>query len=445
MPSFAALWFPLVCLCANAEVEVKVSVISVRVLGAEENGPRVSITEEAKHRVAIHVDPNGASQPIEIEAKLAETGPNAWPADDVYVETLNGKAVPIRRGGTDWHRFVMTVPVVEATYILKTWRDPKAASERALPEAARIAHDQQSGITVSIARWQADKKAALSIRFDDSHPSHLSTVVPLLDEYGYKATFMINPGRDQYRHAREAWEALARGGKHELGNHTLHHRGATNEAEIELELGEVSAYLWELLPDKSRLLAFNRGGGTMWTTTKPFSQSMKKFSLFHVDGSLGMDDVYGSRADALRTHLRKHIDRGGWCRAHFHSVGEGLATSESNFSEALEVVREFEDDIWITGLADAYKYQTARKFTKLALRRDSEKRLLLSCEVQTDPGLYDEPLTLRVEFQSEHFIDQLFSVRTGSEIPCLEPSNMGVNGKIALFSIPATSAVYELR
>ena len=35
-----------------------------------------------------------------------------------------------------------------------------------------------------ICRWYGGKKAALSLRFDDSHPTHVTVAIPMLDEYG---------------------------------------------------------------------------------------------------------------------------------------------------------------------------------------------------------------------------------------------------------------------
>ena len=40
--------------------------------------------------------------------------------------------------------------------------------------------DAASGSCLGIARWHDGRRAALSIRFDDSHPTHLTKAVPIL-------------------------------------------------------------------------------------------------------------------------------------------------------------------------------------------------------------------------------------------------------------------------
>jgi hypothetical protein len=110
-----------------------------------------------------------------------------------------------------------------------------------------------------------------------------------------------------------------------------------------------------------------------------------------------MDDVYGNRTEALRRHLIKHIERAGWCRIHFHSIGAGLATSEDNFLAAMQLIKKHESQIWIAGLADVYKYSQERNTAKLAIIRRSSDFVELELSCGTAMELYDHPLTLQAE------------------------------------------------
>ncbi|MBL7187113.1 MAG: polysaccharide deacetylase family protein [Phycisphaerae bacterium] len=69
-------------------------------------------------------------------------------------------------------------------------------------------------------RWPEGKRAAISLTFDDARRSQITNGVPLLDEYGVKATFYVSLGNLEER--LDAWKAAAAGG-HEIGNHTLTH------------------------------------------------------------------------------------------------------------------------------------------------------------------------------------------------------------------------------
>jgi len=76
---------------------------------------------------------------------------------------------------------------------------------------------QQSGATFS---WPQGKQAALSLSFDDARESQVIVGTNLLDQYGIKATFFVNPGGVEKQ--LEGWKKAVASG-HEIGNHTLTH------------------------------------------------------------------------------------------------------------------------------------------------------------------------------------------------------------------------------
>jgi peptidoglycan/xylan/chitin deacetylase (PgdA/CDA1 family) len=69
-------------------------------------------------------------------------------------------------------------------------------------------------------QWPGGRKAALSLSFDDGRPSQLDNGLPILNRYGVKATFFINPGNVADR--VDDWKmTMAQG--HEIANHTSTH------------------------------------------------------------------------------------------------------------------------------------------------------------------------------------------------------------------------------
>ena len=111
-----------------------------------------------------------------------------------------------------------------------------------------------------------------------------------------------------------------------------------------------------------------------------------------------MDDVYGNRVSAFRQHLERNIETNGlgWCRIHFHYIGEGLSSSEENFRGILDIAKEHESDLWIAGMADIYKYQIQRRRTQLTIANKGPQRVDLTLSCSTDPKLYDQYLTIQV-------------------------------------------------
>jgi peptidoglycan/xylan/chitin deacetylase (PgdA/CDA1 family) len=68
--------------------------------------------------------------------------------------------------------------------------------------------------------WPEGKRAAISLTFDDARLSQVDMGLPILDEYGVKATFYVNP--DGLKERLEGWRKAVKNG-HEIGNHTMTH------------------------------------------------------------------------------------------------------------------------------------------------------------------------------------------------------------------------------
>ncbi len=75
--------------------------------------------------------------------------------------------------------------------------------------------------------WPEGKRCAVSLTFDDARPSQIDKGIPLLNQYGVKATFYLSPGNLEKR--LEGWKAAAAQG-HEIGNHTMSHPCSGNFA-----------------------------------------------------------------------------------------------------------------------------------------------------------------------------------------------------------------------
>jgi len=393
------LWVPFAALHA-----AELGGVMVKLEGGA-GAATVSAQLVERFKLQIAVDPKGESRPLAIRVELPASGPRAWPAADVEVRDAQGRAMMARHAGIEWHKLVFPVPAVVGNYFVQVV--PPAGGKPSLPsEKERVLVDGATGLRVGIARWHDGRKAALSIRFDDSHPTHLSKAIPILREYGFRGTFMVNPGatepgsrrRSAFEAQRAEWEAVARQGDHELANHTAHHRGAVGDDDMEAEIGEAAQAIWKLTPGKSRLMALNLGGGTYWETTRTLRYYLDKYHQFDASqNSTGMDDSYGNRVANFRRILEQHIERGLWCRIHYHYIGDGLSSSEANFRAAQDVARKHQSNLWIAGMADIYKYQTERNASKLTRQQSGPKRLAFQLTCLTDATLYDQPLTIEAQ------------------------------------------------
>ena len=443
----------LLCLRAPlANAGATVNLAGAKVELPDYDGPATwSVHSPEKFRLEIEVSPNSEKEPLTLHVTLAATGRETWPYNDVEVRDSDGKAIPVRRPGIDWHKLHLTVPARPATYVVKAL-EPTGERPNVLPEEKRQTTDSHTGLKAAICKWHDGRQAALSIRFDDSHRTHLSKAIPILREYGFRGTFMVNPGkyppgtrrRSAFDDHRAEWEAVARRGDQEFANHTSHHRGAENDQDMEREIAEACETIWELFPHKSRLIALNLGGGTSWTTTRPLTYYLDKYHLFDASsGSLGMDDVYGGRVPAFEHHLKRHIERGGWCRIHYHSIGDGQAASETNFRAALDAAKEHEPQLWIAGIADIHKYQTERAGATLAIENATATRAEITLTCSTDSSLYDQPLTLLTVLPVSWPTDRVTVTDSNSQSLPLQSESTD-EGSIVRFHVPPITATYVI-
>jgi hypothetical protein len=70
-------------------------------------------------------------------------------------------------------------------------------------------------------------QGGVSLTFDDGTQNQLEKAVPVLDEFGFKGTFYINPKGEDWQTLYAPWKEVAAHG-HEIGNHTLSHPSPNN-------------------------------------------------------------------------------------------------------------------------------------------------------------------------------------------------------------------------
>ena len=409
-------------------------------------GTTISLHPVEPFKVRLDVIPGHGEGSVVIYIELARRGRGYWLPEFVIVTDQQGRPIPVRHPALEWYRMWITVPAKKASYYPQAVRPKMGHFRPRYPrENERTVQDAASGFKASICTWYDGRRAALSLRFDDSHPTHLSKVIPYLRQYGFKGTFMINPGNSDYLEHKTEWEIVARQGDMEFANHTMHHRGARNDEEMEHEIGDAALYIQSLFPNKSKLIALNLGGGTWWTTTKPLRYYLDKYSLFDaMSGSLSMDDNYGHRVEAFKRHLERNIERGGWCRVHFHSIGKGFSTSEEHFRAILDIVKAHEHKLWIAGVADAYKYLQERRASKLEIVNISQSSVKLKLTCLTDSTLYDQPLTLEVTCPRSWSTEKVrVTDAEGNILPTRRVST--ATGVVLRFDVPPVTASYTIR
>jgi hypothetical protein len=298
-------------------------------------------------------------------------------------------------------------------------------------------------VAARICPWFKGKTAALSLRFDDAHPTHIEKAVPMLAEHGLIGTFLITPGSAGYALHKTAWERAVIQEGHELGNHTLHHRGARTDREAEAEIGGC-ARLIRSLQERSTLLPFHPGGRTVWLQRAPLASFLVKYSLFLPSASMSCTEAYPGFSDERFTErLTRTVARGEWMQCHFHGIDAGpLFISTPVFRRILEHARARQDEIWQAGMAAIFKYQQERDHATLAVSADGDDALALHLSCATPPDRYDHPLTLEVVLPSRDDIPTVLDA-AGNHIAVRSASLRGCRG--VRFDVRPADGIYIVR
>ena len=268
-----------------------------------------------------------------------------------------------------------------------------------------------------IASWYGNHEAAVSLRFDDGMESHITTVIPLLNRYGFRATFLVNPGLERYQARRDFWESQLPAMGHRLGNHTMNHRGARDLADADYEIGEASRTIWRLYPGESKLLVFASGGGRKlwggkeWSGADPrYRELVHKYHLIDLyDGTHPyLSARSGMQVEDLCGPLAAAADRHGHQVYAFHHIGDtslgesikqlfrgyGMALEVKAFEGFLRCLDERKERYWIAPMIDVLKYEREARAAEVRVARSGPQDATLALTVRTDPALYDHPLTL---------------------------------------------------
>ena len=274
--------------------------------------------------------------------------------------------------------------------------------------------------TLYIAKWHRNMDAAVSLRFDDSCKTHVRRAIPILNQFGIKGTFMVNPGRRAYQKAKKFWEKSVLDMGHHLGNHTWNHHGATTLEKADFEIGGVSKLIWKLQPDQSKLLVFaSGGGGKKWggrhwrDADNGYKQLIQKYHLIDLyDGTHPYisADTRTSVHEMLKATQQAIADKSHQAFT-FHRIGrpattiKGLARyilrkyditfRKKDFYYFIRHIADMKNEICIAPLLNVLKYKTEYQSAELIETDRQTRALKFDLKIKTDPDLFDHPLTDR--------------------------------------------------
>jgi peptidoglycan/xylan/chitin deacetylase (PgdA/CDA1 family) len=290
----------------------------------------------------------------------------------------------------------------------------------------------------AVLKWKDGKKAVFLLAFDDSCDSHLKTAIPLLRQYGMVGTFYVNQGKAQYQKAAAVWEKeLPRNPAVAYGNHTFTHAGATNAAQLDVELSRSAEAIQACYPDRKQpfLVSFGRPGGVPWKVSDDEKKvALAKYHLierpaffsypFHVKTT---DEVVGLVDKAIAKGDMGHLD--------FHGVGgDWLVTPTDMFAALLNKLAACKDQVWVTDHITYHKYLTERDSAQVKVLQADKEQIRVQLSSQAAQQLYDTALTLETCVPPEWKACQVEQGTVQSEYPV-------VNGAVRYGGVPGAGVI----
>jgi len=224
-------------------------------------------------------------------------------------------------------------------------------------------------------QWPRGKRAAISLTFDDARHSQVTRGIPLLDEYGTKATFYVSI-RNLEGHL-DAWKAAATNG-HEIGNHTLTHPCSGNFSFIDdraledytldkmrHELVEANSIIENLLGVRPVSFAYPCGqkfvgrGQNLnsyvplvakeFLTGRGWMDEWANDPAFCDMANLMAMELDGKDFEQVKQLIDRTLTNGGWLIFCGHEIGEG--GRQTTYSSTIKALCEYAQDpangIWL--------------------------------------------------------------------------------------------------
>ncbi|MFW6438314.1 MAG: polysaccharide deacetylase family protein [Armatimonadota bacterium] len=236
---------------------------------------------------------------------------------------------------------------------------------------------------VNYDAWPGDYECAVSLTYDDGNDSQLSIAAPAMEQRGFRGTFYLSAGRNDWEERLKQYVPLHEAG-HEIGNHTVGHTCSRNFRdepgargletmtleEIEADVLEAERRLSRCFPRESRSFAYpcymtHVGAGLTRQSYVPviakhfvagramgeygFSNSPHNCDL----ACLASQPVEHMRGEQIVGIMDHNLVRGRWLILTMHQIGGarlGLAPSE--FEHMLGWLDRNRERVWVAPVAE---------------------------------------------------------------------------------------------
>ena len=281
-----------------------------------------------------------------------------------------------------------------------------------------FADESPTSAQISIAPFKDNKICAFSFTFDDGEKTVATHILPLFDEFGYKATLFINPATapeiPHEEDARISWveikDAISRG--YEIGNHGLTHANLVlNPTMAQTEINNA----YQLIKEKTGVApvsfafpddAFNED--LIKKVSKNHYAIRIQERLKEVYPKL-QHAVYGGRkfsAEEAKGIVDHALSENEWIIAELHAIKSKRLSykpiREELLREHLSYIKQNEDKIWVDTFFHVYSYLFEKKNTEIKIKKSSSRDIQFLLDSPLDEQIFSTPLTIELKTPQGH-------------------------------------------
>jgi len=267
---------------------------------------------------------------------------------------------------------------------------------------------------IYIAPFKDDQKAAISFNFDDGPRSVYTQALPIMDEFGYKATILVNPSvvTDTFTNiAWGSWEEWRDADKrgYEIGNHGYRHHDLTKEEPKEWEYDINESY--NVIKEKigvaplSFVFPHDKFNNQLIDKVKERHDVIRTYDYLSKVYPGIFIAVYGGELFSLET-ANKIIDfaveRNYWVVAECHAIySDDLKTfkpmTKEFFRNHLSYLKTQDDKIWVDTFINVYSYLDERRFSEIEATPMTNNSVTIKIKTTLNPENIHIPLTVVVD------------------------------------------------
>ena len=277
-----------------------------------------------------------------------------------------------------------------------------AALALAAPLAAQTVDDGYE-----VGTWHGFRDAAVTHTFDDNTSNQVPVAIPLLDEFGFDATFFVvtNWGPN--------WTgfAAAAANGHEIASHTVTHPqlpSLTNEEQAD-ELATSRSVILANVPDTETLtLAYpycSRGADAVTNATYIAARGCSgqivpstPTDFLNISSIIVGSEGSVQTATDLNGRAVAAAGSGGWVVFLLHGIdGDGgySPTESDELRSHLEYLDANRDRFWVDTFGNVVRYIRERDAASIAEVSATDDALTVQVTDDLDDAVYDLPITIR--------------------------------------------------